>query len=532
VAQTVTVTPLVDADMRDESVSVTLTAPIIMLPTTVSVSVSDPDVQSLVVSPGSQAVTEEGAPTAFDVSLAFEPDADVVVFIASDDPGAVAVSDSSLTFPAADYDTPRSFQVSGVSDPDLADEIGVLVDLTSADAPAAQVAVDVFDDDDQDIFVSKTAVAVVEEGAVDTFTVALAFEPASTETINIGNDNPTKIGATPAPLSFAPGLFDVPQTVTVRGLADLDLADETGTLTVRDAAMALLAKTVDVSVSDDDSQTLVIGVAESATGDLSVSLAFRPNADVTVAFDSDDPTRIGLTAVAPLPALPLVFTPANWDTPQGVRITVAEDADAAGETRTVTAAPSVLPADDPFGAVDVTVNITDNDAQAIVINQASVDIIEPLSGVESDSTTTARLQFDPVTPVVVTVFSMDATRVAVTPTTLTFNGSCTGAGCWDTPQAVTIDVVPDIDLTDDAVVVVLSAGAMASVLTVNISDIGQQALVVAPAALTLDEESSQDIEVTLAFAPPNPITVDVVSVSSAVADVRRTGTTVPRTRSP
>ena len=75
-------------------------------------------------------------------------------------------------------------------------------------------------------------------------------------------------------------------------------------------------------------------VTEGASGTLSVALRSQPSGEVTVAISSDN------TDVTVAPTTPLTFTAANWDTPQTVTVSAAQDTDEADESATLILDPS------------------------------------------------------------------------------------------------------------------------------------------------------------------------------------------------
>ena len=86
---------------------------------------------------------------------------------------------------------------------------------------AAGVAVTVTDDDSVGVTVSKTALEI-EEGASDTYTVALDTEPAGEVTVTIGGVADTDVSLDKTILTFTDQDWDTAQTVTVTAEHDDD----------------------------------------------------------------------------------------------------------------------------------------------------------------------------------------------------------------------------------------------------------------------------------------------------------------------
>ena len=156
------------------------------------------------------AVTEEAADgAAFGVTLAVAPDADITLTIESPgddavtldgpDAGAVFSDSETLTFTAANWDTPQTVTLKAATgDDDLVDEMSTLT-LTAADAGSDKsgyaglmgtVDVTVNDDDTAAIVLTKnsqpiTALDVIEQGTAVTYDVALSNLPGANVTVDV-----------------------------------------------------------------------------------------------------------------------------------------------------------------------------------------------------------------------------------------------------------------------------------------------------------------------------------------------------------
>src|SRR5205814_2049469 len=131
----------------------------------------------------------EGSATAgtFQVHLNQMPSSAVTVNLASGNTAAATVSPATLTFTSANYMTDQTVSVLAVSDDNTLNE-STTVDVTSAGLTTRTVAVTVVDDDTQSIVVTPTSVAV-GEGGTSTFTVRLAFNPASAVSVSLGTSD-------------------------------------------------------------------------------------------------------------------------------------------------------------------------------------------------------------------------------------------------------------------------------------------------------------------------------------------------------
>ena len=118
----------------------------------VPVTIPASDQPALVVNPTAVAMDETDTAN-LDVNLATAPLFDVTVTVTSDDPGAVTVSPSSLTFTPGNWDTPQRITVTAEDDVDTSDEsVTVELDPMSVDgdynAPELDVSVPVTVTDD------------------------------------------------------------------------------------------------------------------------------------------------------------------------------------------------------------------------------------------------------------------------------------------------------------------------------------------------------------------------------------------------
>ena len=101
-------------------------------------------------------------------------------------------------------------------------------------------------------------------------------------------------------------------------------------------------------------------VTEGATGTLSVALRAQPAGEVTLAISSDN------TKVTLAPTTPLTFTASNWDTPQMVTVSAAQDTDYADESATLILDPSGSNYDS-VSSTALTVTVTDDDDPGVTL---------------------------------------------------------------------------------------------------------------------------------------------------------------------
>ena len=162
---------------------------------------------------------------------------------------------------------------------------------------------------------------LVPEGGTATFTVRLRAKPAAPVTVAVarasGDDGITVTGG--AALNFTVDNWLTPQTVTLAAADD----DDSGSAVI--ALSSAGYTTVNVSAKDQGILTSVseLDVPEGGSASVMVSLRAQPAAPVTVAVARDS----GDADITIMAGASLVFTPANWGTPQSVTLAAADDDD-------------------------------------------------------------------------------------------------------------------------------------------------------------------------------------------------------------
>ncbi|WP_420387526.1 Ig-like domain-containing protein [Roseivirga sp.] len=390
--QTVTVTG-VDDDVIDGTINYNITVAVDAASSddnydgvaseTVDVDNSDDDVAGFTITEadGSTTTSETATTDEFTIVLDAEPSSDVVLTVSSGDTGEGTVSPSTLTFTSANWNTPQTVTVTGVDD-DIIDgtinyNVTVAVDDANSDddfdgVVDQTVDVDNSDDDVAGFTVTESdgSTTTAETGTTDDFTVVLDAEPSSDVVINVTSGDTGEATVSVSSLTFTSANWNTPQTVTVTGVDD-DIIDGTQTFNITmsiDAAGtdddfdAVGDQTVSVDNSDDDVAGFTITESDSSTSvsesgttdDFTVVLDAEPASNVVIDVTSGD------TGEATVSAASLTFTTANWDTPQTVTVTGADDTDGDGtQTTIITLAIDDASSDDDFDALaDQTVSVT------------------------------------------------------------------------------------------------------------------------------------------------------------------------------
>ncbi len=300
---------------------------------------------SITETDGNTITSEDGTTDTFDVVLDAEPASDVVINVTSDDTSEGTVSPAVLTFTSGNWDTPQTVTVTGVNDAlidgDQIFDVNISVNNGSSDNEfdglSESVSVNNTDNDSASFTIVETdgSTNTSEDGTEDTFTVVLDIEPNSDVVFNIVSEDTGEATVSPQTLTFTPGNWDTPQTVTLTGDDDFIIdGPQTFNVTVSvvnsQSANAFnnLEDLVEVTNSDNDVAGFTIAesdgetiVSESGSTDTFTVVLNRGTAFSNVILDisSED---AGEGTVSPTS---LTFTPANWDEPQTVTVTGVDD---------------------------------------------------------------------------------------------------------------------------------------------------------------------------------------------------------------
>ena len=486
--QVVTVTAVQDPDALSAMTTVRVESVADALTRDVGVAVTDDDQLLIEASAETVAVTE-GMTVTFGVRLTAAPAAPMTVNGTSADPSAVTLSPAMLMFTPANFAAPQMITVTGVNDVDLAAEM-VTLTLSAAAVPNETVVVNVADDDMQTIVASAPALSV-NEGGTGQVAFSLGFMPAANTIVNVASSDIMTATLTPSSLTFTPANYASPQNVTITGVNDADIADDTATINATATGATPVA--VAVTVNDDDSlgietSVTTINVPEAGTGTVGVTLTAQPAASVTVMVSSSD---IMAATVAPTS---LTFTTANWNMPQNVTLTGVADADGINDAVTVTLTAT--------GLTTRTVNVTvvDDDTQDILLTAAALTVGEAGSG-----TFGVRLATMPAADVMVTVATANAAEATAAPTSLTFTPAN-----YANNQTVTVSGVDDVDLVSDTVAINMSSAGLATrTVTVTVTDDDMQTVLSSATGTLMLTEGGAAVSTgfSLRFMPAASVTV-------------------------
>ena len=467
----VTVTPAQDDDAIDNTFTVTFTG--VKGPdnsgnnyegvtATVTVTISEDDSESITVSNAAVDLTEGGSTGSFTVELDTAPTSSATLSVTSGDTGAATVSPATLTFTSENYDTAQTVTVTTIQDDDDTDEsVAITVAVTggydNADAATKTISVD---DDDGRIVVDPSPVSITEGNSADSFKVKLSRAPTSDTVIGVVSGDTDVVTLSPTSLTFTASNYDMEQMVTLLPVDDDDAQDDDATITlsVSSGGYSSADERVDITVVDDDEETIEVGSATVSLdeGDevgktFTVTLEAAPaSGDATISVTSEDPG-----AVTASPAT-LTFTSENHDTPQMVTVKPVDDPDPSNEIVAITLA--VADGSNDYDAADETVTVSVDDDEsapsgAIVLGgPASLNLTE---GDDEGGVFTVKIEGLPdsedTSDVEVSVVSNDPGAVSVDKDKLTFTHDD-----FDVPQSVKVVGIADDDHLHESVDIVLS----------------------------------------------------------------------------
>lgn len=525
--QNVTLAAGEDADAVNNNVNVTVSTAGVT-DGTVAVAITDNDVQNIVANVQNVALVEGGAAGTFQVVLSQQPTSDVTLNVASTDVGAATVSPSTLTFTAANYATGSAHvvTVTPVSDNDTANE-SLNVDISGGSLTTLRVPTTVMDDDVVAIQVAGTI--SVTEGATAQLPVTLSFDPGAQVSVTVTSTDTSSVSVAPTVLTFDSSNYFVPQNVTVTGVEDVDLANETTSVTL--ASTGLATRMTTVSVTDNDTQAINLSYAGSpgtlnlpesttlslSTANVQVTLGFQPAAAVTVNVGSNNADLTVGTAT-------LTFDMNNYNIPQTITLTAVDEVDLLDESATVTFS---------AGSTTRTLNVTipDTDVQGFAVTPVTLPVIN-----EGNSTTfQVSLNFAPSAAVSATISSNN-------PDILVNGSSSTSITIpvANTPQTITVSVAQDPDAADETATLTISDVAVVipdRTLSVSGNDDETMQFVLTPATMNVDGqrldviEEGQDVTFTVALsaAPEANATVTITPSITNVVSVSNGGAFGPAT---
>ena len=478
------------------------------------------------VAPQTLSITEGTGPGTYRVRLQTEPTGTVTVTPASTNTG-LSFSPTSLTFTTSDWDVSKIIQVTAALDDDLDDGTATIThtvagaDYDAIEAPT--IAVAVVDPNSKDIILSKTRLVIEEEDSAGMqYTVLLNAAPTGNVTVTIAAPDDAPVTISPTTLTFTTTNWDAPQTVTVTASADDNHENETYTVGhtaagggYDDAPPAL---ELPLHVTDNDvvavrfnKRTINVVEADTQGSTYTVVIDAQPNAPIAITASPPSGSNVSVSPAT------VTFTTSNWNTPQTIRVTAAEDANRQSETVQISHAASGTYAD--LIIEEITVRIND-DQDLVIIHPLALSLHE---GQTDTATYTVRLRIWPTGAETVTVHIDADAKVRTSPTQVQFRQSN-----WNQTRTVRVTkrAAQDPDAVDDRVEIrhLSSDGREISPepVIVTIIDDEEAGVSIDSQVLELAEGEQTEYRVRLTAAPLEPITLAITGMEDTSVAVSPT----------
>ena len=518
----------------DETLTLTLSNPVNLLIENESEVLTIIDDESPAVRSSAAALgIPEGKSVTYTLVLSSQPTGTVTVVATLGGDTGGSLDPTELSFTSENWDTPQTVTVSMPEDDDNADvERGVITHSASgggydmARTWPIQILANDNDEVSDRVTLRLRPFSVSEDvgEAAVTLRGILNGVPFSEDTeVEVAFGAPTD-GATPGEDYQMPAGFTltIPAGET-EGTADFTIAiiddhvDE-GTEGVRidGTAEGLTVRAVSLQIKDEDTRGVTLSetslaIDEGGSGTYTLVLDSQPTADVTITPSLSGDSDVTLSPVS------LTFTASNWDVPQTLTVSAAEDVDTEDDEASIAHAVS----GGDYGSVtaaELPVSVSDDDTDStridLSLSTAAVDEDAGATRIE----VTAMIDGSPgavdrAVTIAVGASGDDALEgtdyAAVPDLTLTINaGDTSGAANF------TLTPVDDaIDEADEDLTVTGSAdGLAAGSATLSIIDNDERGVTVSEASLTVNEGGSATYDVVLQSQPTAEVTI-AVSVS-------------------
>ncbi len=421
-------------------------------PADVVVTNTDNDAAGITVveSAGTTDITEGGATDTYTIVLNSEPSGNVAVSISPDVDSTV--STSSIVFTVLNWNVAQTITVTAVND---AISEGVHTSTLTHSATSTDpgydgiaivdVVANVTDNDTAGFTVSLISASTTEAGGTGTFTVVLNSQPTGIVTSSIQSFDTTEGTITTSTLVFSPSDWNLARTITVTGVDDTVDDGDIAYSIVLDPAESVddvnyngvMPGSVDIVNIDNDTAGVTVtesdGTTDSteggATDTYTIVLNTEPTGNVAISISPDAQSTVSTSSI--------VFTTANWNTPQTITLTAVNDLVVEGaHTSTVTqSATSTDGGYDAIAIASITANITDNDSAGFTVSLISASTTEA----GGTATFTVVLNSEPTGIVTTTVHSNDTTEGTIATSTLVFSPAS-----WNLERTVTVTGADDI----------------------------------------------------------------------------------------
>ncbi|TWT95528.1 Calx-beta domain-containing protein [Neorhodopirellula pilleata] len=429
----------------------------------INVTVTDDDFAGITFNPSFGFVTNEDLGTATtQVTLDTQPTANVTVNFTSTDITEGIVSPNQLIFTPSNWNQPRTLTITGVNDDDVDGQqsYAIIGSIVTTDTQYNNVAVPTLsilnnDNDVIDFLVEPNAGLITGEsitaGGSDTFNVRLRSRPNSNVVFNIATSDATEGTPSVSTLTFTPNNWNQTQTVTVNGVDDQMVDGPVAyqiTVTPNSSSdpayRSLPAKSVMVTNQDDDVANLIVSAPNrtfttegGGTATFTTRLQTPPTGTVTVNVVSSDTTEGTISPAQ------LTFTSTNWNQPQTITVTGANDSTIDGSVNYNVNLNSVSNSDPAYNNLSRSISLNNQDDDVPGLTFTGIDSLITNENGGTDSFTIA-LSAQPTANVIVRLASSNTNEVTVAPTSLTFTPAN-----WNNAQTVTLSGVNDNTIDGD-----------------------------------------------------------------------------------
>ncbi|MBK8395769.1 MAG: hypothetical protein IPL26_11105 [Leptospiraceae bacterium] len=487
--QSMTVNGVQDANIVNETVVFSANGAGLISATT-NISIIDDDTMNILLTAGSNLVTEGGT-TTFNLRLTQEPSPSLTVNLSSSIAGSVSLSAASFTFdnvcPGPNcWSTNQIITVNGLEDINETSETSIITASAAAVTTVAQNYTTI-ENDTKPVFGGATSVS---ESGTALVTVSLSGDPGANRTLNLSSSNILAMTLAPTSISFNSANWNIPQTVLVSGVSDANIISEAVTIT--GSGVSLVTDTVVVNTVDINTMSVILSgnpgtINEGGTATFNVRLTQDPSGPFTVNLASGTVGSVTLSTAI------LNFTSANYNVDQVVTITGVEDVNETSETVTITAT-SLAP------TVTFDIDTVENDSRPVFTGATSVTE----NGV---AFLNVALSGNPNGTRTLNIVSSNPLAVGALPATLTFNASN-----WNVPQSVLLSGIPDANVVSE-VVTITGSGIDLTTDTTNITanDINTMSVILSGNPATINEGGTATFNVRLTQDPSGPFTVNLTS---------------------
>ena len=513
---------------------------------TLVVQIFEDDVAAFDISATTIDVTE-GTTGTINVRLATDPVSSVTLNF-TESSSDFNISGTPMTF-STHWNTYQQLIITPIDDDDgrhhRGQSITVEVEATTSDYRdliVNPITVNILDDDENGVTLSKSVTTLTEGGASDTYTVKLDTNPTggvlititfpSTDADQVTVDTNSVMSGNQTALSFNQNSWNTPQSVTVATIDD-DIDEADGRMiailhTATGSAYEGNNATLTVTVDDDDIRGVVVpgeslDVGEDDYSMYELVLMSQPTAAVTVNITSRD------TGIATVSPGSVTFSTSNWSTAQAITVTgVDNDIDHLNDLQIMIthAVATTVQSDYTTPSVtavdDLTIVVVDEDGRKVELSAPDATIAEGAT-VTYDLT----LATEPTHAVTFNYRSTDTSVATIRPGSHTFIPSDWGV-------AVTLTVTAtenDIDHPSNLLAMILHtvAAGMSDYSTdssfsvdtfdITVTDDDTRGVVVPDDSLNVNENGDSMYDLVLMSQPTAAVTITITSTDTGIATV-------------